>query len=170
MRFSTVDEKTLSESDIDQAKRNLKKLKKGSPMAFNHHQHGTVKGTYGGIGSMGGRSYAKVHHAGGTTYVPVHQVKPIVKEDLDEGKELDDFDPKKPGYLLKKSSLGHHFIDAHVDSPIGKKAMASGHYTTKKIKSRDGHITHIVPKSSVKEENAPDVEKLRKAIKKAGGK
>lgn len=59
--------------------------------------------------------------------------------------------PGVPKYLLKRSSLGHHFVDAAVGSQIGKKVLASGRYTTKKLsytneRGEKVNVNHIVPK------------------------
>lgn len=65
---------------------------------------------------------------------------------LDEADTVAAFDPHKPGYLLKKSSLGHTYLNVAHDSPMGKKALASGKYTTKNFKHKSGDFTHVVPK------------------------
>jgi hypothetical protein len=69
--------KQLSEelSVIDAAKKRLQKMKKGTEVSFTHATTGKkVTGTYDGLRSMGGRSYAHVNHSDGATRVPVHQI------------------------------------------------------------------------------------------------
>ena len=62
-------------SSYDQHKKRVQKIKKGSAVSFTHATTGKkVTGTYGGLKSMGGRSYAHVEHEGGSTRVPVHQI------------------------------------------------------------------------------------------------
>ena len=62
-------------SNYDQHKKRVQKIKKGSEVSFTHATTGEkVTGTYQGLKSMGGKSYAHVEHKGGATRVPVHQI------------------------------------------------------------------------------------------------
>ena len=68
----------LEEDAIADAKKRLKKMKKGSSVSFTNQQTGKkVTGTYRGMKSMGGRSYAHVEHPKGVrepNMVPVHHI------------------------------------------------------------------------------------------------
>lgn len=64
----------LEESVADAAKKKLAKMK-GQEVSFTHQGTGEkVTGTYGGIKSMGGRSYARVSTASGGHHVPPHHI------------------------------------------------------------------------------------------------
>ena len=69
--------KQLSE-DYDTAIKNLKKVKRGSQVSFNHAKTGKkITGTYQGLKRMMGRSYAHVEHPKGsnhTNMIPVHHI------------------------------------------------------------------------------------------------
>lgn len=56
------------------AKKKLAKMK-GKEVSFTDQRTGKkVSGTYKGMKSMGGRSYAHVEHEGGATRVPPHHI------------------------------------------------------------------------------------------------
>ena len=65
-------------ADIDAAKKRLRKMKKGSSVSFTNQQTGKKHtGTYQGMKSMGGRSYAHVEHPKGVkapNMIPVHHI------------------------------------------------------------------------------------------------
>ena len=64
--------------DYDTAIKNLKKVKRGSKVSFNHAKTGKkITGTYQGLKRMMGRSYAHVEHPKGSNHpnmIPVHHI------------------------------------------------------------------------------------------------
>lgn len=73
--MKTFKQLTEELSSYEQHKKRVQKIKKGSQVSFTHATTGKkVTGTYKGLKSMGGRSYAHVEHEGGATRVPVHQI------------------------------------------------------------------------------------------------
>ena len=73
--FSQFNEDT---PEYNQAKKNLKKIKKGSSVSFTHSQTGKkITGTYHGMKNMHGRSYAHVEHPKGVNapnFIPVQHI------------------------------------------------------------------------------------------------
>lgn len=64
----------LEESVVDAAKKKLAKMK-GQEVSFTHQTTGEkVTGTYNGMKSRDGRSYARVSTASGGYHVPPHHI------------------------------------------------------------------------------------------------
>lgn len=73
-----IREDRLPESELseDPLRKYLKKLGKGGKLDYTDNDGKTKKtGKYGGLMRMGGRTYAKVHHAKGMAVVPLPQVR-----------------------------------------------------------------------------------------------
>lgn len=52
----------------------LRKTKKGTELSFNHWKQGLTKGNFQGMGTLGGKPYAKISTKTRSHWVPVHHV------------------------------------------------------------------------------------------------
>ena len=128
--------KQISE-DYDTAIKNLKKVKRGSKVSFNHAKTGKkITGTYQGLKRMMGRSYAHVEHPKGSNHpnmIPVHHIHQagVKKESVDE------VSSDKLGAYMRKSAADAGKPGASVrrqDKRIGGQSMAD-----KKIRKKMGY-------------------------------
>lgn len=130
--------KQISE-DYDTAIKNLKKVKRGSKVSFNHAKTGKkITGTYQGLKRMMGRSYAHVEHPKGSNHpnmIPVHhihQASKKIKEELQIQEKKINFgmsgDDHKPGiHAAHKSGLKINHIGMDADHDSGNKPGSAEH-------------------------------------------
>ena len=155
--------KQISE-DYDTAIKNLKKVKRGSKVSFNHAKTGKkITGTYQGLKRMMGRSYAHVEHPKGSNHpnmIPVHHIHQagVKKESVDElsmtMKDLTktglnkaaspDKDKLKKDLEKLKKGVSEEYPHPMYDPKSGEKVMAKTPADHKKY-SKMGY-THDKPK------------------------
>ena len=128
----------LYEDAVADAKKKLKSMK-GKEVSFTHQASGKkVTGTYQGMKSMGGRSYAHIETGKGAHRVPPHHIHQVQEGMMDKIKSAF----KKP-YPGSKQDKGYQKRLAKNKARFGKTAQMVGNELGKKISEEKTGADHM---------------------------